>query len=241
MAVTSGNGEFDKLARDNTSYREPIGSRADPSRSTCIALQPIVPYCVSDTNPPGSRCATPHPAAVLHSPFTRAAPGRLSALCATPRVAGASRGSWRASHPLRSGPGATGRTPSAAGPDAARRLRASVSPVRPARSWPCLPPRTLAPTLCRTESITAIGERKKCHRRENPCRRRMRSRPAGSAAKGQRGDCRTRRSKTPPCPLPNAARRAAWHRNHRPTAFGSGTAHPRRGPFPRCLISPVMS
>lgn len=54
-------------------------------------------------------------------------------------------------------------------------------------------------------------------------------------------DCRTRPSRTRPCPLPHVAQRAESHRSHRPIAFGSGAAYPLRGPCLRCLISPVMS
>ena len=236
MAVTSGNGEFDKLARDNTSYREPIGPRQTPPAvpvALCNYLFPLAfPTAIrrSPRNPPRAG-----PFAAAQAPR-----GRGSALRAMP-CRGGVPGLVARFPPSALRPGRHRPDPVAAGPDAARRLRASVSPVRPARSWPCLPPRTLAPTCAGPNPLPPSGNEEQCHRTENPCRRRMRSRPARSAAKGQRGDCRTRRSKTPPCPLPNAARRAASHRNHRPTAFGSGTAHPRRGPFPRCLISPVMS
>lgn len=236
MAVTSGNGEFDKLARDNTSYREPTGSAQTRTAAPVLPCKRLVLHGESS---PARRGAHTAPRRVLHS-LHRAAHNRLSALCPVPCRWGVP-GLEARFPPSALRPGSHRPDPVAAGPDAARRLRASVSPVRPARSWPCLPPRTLAPTCAGPNPLPPSGNEEKCHRRENPCRRRMWSRPAGSAAKGQRGDCRTRRSKTPPCPLPNAARRAAWHRSHRPTAFGSGTAHPRRGPFPRCLISPVMS
>ena len=207
MAVTSGNGEFDKLARDNTSYREPIGPTTDPSRSAPVLLCNYLVLHWRFRPQSGPLPAhTPHPAQVLHSPSAQAPRGRGSA---APRHA-VSRGR----------PGARGALPTLcapareppAGPRRRRPGRGSPAPrerlSRAPRSLMALPPAADPRAhMCRTESITAIGER-----RTMPPRRESMPAPHALAACWKRCQGATRRLPDSPVEdtaVPSAERCAA--------------------------------
>ena len=155
MAVTSGNGEFDKLARDNTSYREPIGPRQTPPAvpvALCNYLFRLAfPTAIrrSPRNPPPRRpvrrCASP-PRPRFGAPRHAVSRGRPGARGALPTLCA----------PARAPP---------AGPRRRRPGRGSPAPrerlSRAPRSLMALPPAADPRAhLCRTESITAIGGRR---------------------------------------------------------------------------------